>query len=526
VPENIKGQRVLVTGAAGFIGFHLAKKLHRTGNLVVGLDAFNDYYDQELKRVRANYLTHDLDVEVVEGNVCDKQLLKQLFEKHRFTHVAHLAAQAGVRYSLENPQSYVTNNLMCLTNLFEVVREINPKVVFVYASSSSVYGRNKKVPFSEKDAVDHPSNVYGASKKANEAWALVYHDLFGIKVTGLRFFTVYGPFGRPDMAIYLWANSISKNEPLRLYEKKDSWGRDVELKRDFTYVDDIVDGVIGCLSLGADHEVFNLGNNTPEPITRLIDYLGEGLGRPHPKRTLKPLPSADITMTFADISHAQRRIGFEPKTKLKDGVRKFVSWYRDYYYPSNVIMLFVRDDATFKEWYTTKGNKKLPNTRYYIFHSKKVSQRLVNQYTQMNMRFRSLPQDQVSSVGQLAGQYLEFLENMLLSTPRKDWELKRVAMFLQGENVSFKYDASYAEQSLFSQTDKSLIYMGTTTELQGAEWWAGCSKPDSIKDPVSAEALAGEAHAVVKLLKYTLKEDSVCFPMALNDARQNNREFS
>lgn len=500
-PEPISGKRVLVTGAAGFIGFHLSKQLNAYNNKVVGLDSFNDYYDQELKYTRANILRKEYQIEVIDGNICDKKLLQDMFRKYEFTHIAHLAAQAGVRYSLQNPQSYVTNNIMCSTILFEVVREINPNIVVVYASSSSVYGRNTKIPFSEKDPVNHPSNVYGASKRANEQWALVYHDLFGIKVTGLRFFTVYGPFGRPDMAIYLWSNAISKDEPIPLYEKKDASGRNIVIMRDFTYVDDIVDGIIGSLSLGAELEVFNLGNNTPEPIVNLIDYLGKELGRPNPKTQLKPLPKADITMTYADISHAKKRLGFHPRTKLNDGVKSFVSWYQSYYFPTNIVFLFVENVDDFKKWYSINGDHASKNTHIYILHDSEFPLEIIKSYTSLQIRFRKV--DKVDQPT-LSKQMKQIAEDMIHNCPKEQWKLKRVAAYYSTSG----YSSLYTEQALYQPHDL-ILKRGPNPDNED-----NCRI--EFTTPVSSKQIAGDSLLFLDIMKQASGMTS-CFGVQWNN---------
>jgi len=256
---------------------------------------------------------------VVEGDVCDDELLLKLFKQHGFTHVAHLAAQAGVRYSLSNPQSYIRQNLQCFISLLETHRQF-PKVKLIYASSSSVYGSNTKAPFSETDRVDSPNSLYAASKKADEAIAHVYHGLYHIPVTGLRFFTVYGPWGRPDMAYFSFTHRISKGKPIKVY------GHGTP-RRDFTYIDDIVDGIVAALALGAEEEVFNLGNHRTEGLGRFIDVIERELGT-SANKTMTDMAPGDVLATYADVDHAHRVLGYSPKTSIDVGLRKFMRWYR------------------------------------------------------------------------------------------------------------------------------------------------------------------------------------------------------
>jgi len=323
---------ILVTGGAGFVGFHLSLRLHREGCRVVALDNFNPYYSTALKRARAEQLQLK-GIEVVEGDMCDPGLLGKLFDLHRFTHVASMAAQAGVRYSLTNPQSYIRSNLECFVTLLETLRS-SPHVPLVYASSSSVYGANQKAPFSESDRVDSPNSLYAATKKANEAIAHVYHGLYGIPVTGLRFFTVYGPWGRPDMAYFSFTHRIAEGLPIQIY----GHGRP---QRDFTYIDDIVEGIVGALALGAAEEVFNLGNHRTESLLHFIEVIEQEVGRPA-NRSMVDMAPGDVLSTFADIEHAHASIGYMPKTTIEIGMHEFVQWYRS--------PLFRREYAEEGEW--------------------------------------------------------------------------------------------------------------------------------------------------------------------------------
>lgn len=316
-------KKVLVTGAAGFIGMHLALQLSKRGNVVVGLDNFNSYYDLELKRDRAYELKKE-GVHVVKGDVCDKELLMELFREHGFTHVAHMAAQAGVRWSLTDPLAYVRSNVMCFVTLLEAVRSF-PGVKVTYASSSSVYGRNTKVPFSVKDPIDQQSSIYAATKKSNEDIARVYHHLYHIPLTGLRFFTVYGPWGRPDMAVYDFSERMFSGRPIDVY----SHGL---LSRDFTYIDDIVNGVVAAINYGATLEVFNLGKGHPEKVNELIEIMEKTLGI-QARRNELPMQPGDVAQTWADISETTQALGFLPTTDLQTGIAKWAQWYlvyRDY----------------------------------------------------------------------------------------------------------------------------------------------------------------------------------------------------
>jgi UDP-glucuronate 4-epimerase len=313
------GSAVLVTGGAGFVGYHLCLRLRRSGVRVVALDNFDPYYSTALKRARQERLK-SAGIQVVEGDMCDEQRLSQLLlDDASFTHVASMAAQAGVRYSLIRPQAYVRANVQCFLTLLEVLRQ-RPSVRLVYASSSSVYGANTKAPFSEDDRTDSPNSLYAATKKTNEQLAHVYHGLYGLHVTGLRFFTVYGPWGRPDMAYFSFAHRISTGQPIEVY----GHGKP---QRDFTYIDDVVEGVVGALALGADEEIFNLGNHRTEPLGRFISVLEAELGQRANKTEVGMAPG-DVLATYADVQRATERIGYTPRTSIDEGLRKFVQWYR------------------------------------------------------------------------------------------------------------------------------------------------------------------------------------------------------
>lgn len=310
---------LLITGAAGFIGFHLAKAAKRRGDQVVGLDNFNSYYDPKLKEMRARLLKQE-GIEVVRGDICDEALLEEISQNHAVTHIAHLAAQAGVRYSLEAPKAYVKSNIEGFLNVLEVCRRC-PNLKLVYASSSSVYGMNEKVPFSETDRVDLQASLYGATKKSNELFAATYHHLFNISVTGLRYFTVYGPWGRPDMAYYSFTQKILNGDPIKVFNHG-------KMLRDFTYIDDIVRGTLAAIDKECACEVFNLGNHQPTELKKFIEIIEKAVGK-KAKMEFLPMQPGDVPATFADISHSQSVLGFQPETPLETGIPLFVEWYND-----------------------------------------------------------------------------------------------------------------------------------------------------------------------------------------------------
>jgi len=331
---------ILVTGGAGFVGFHLTQRLAKDGFKVVVIDDFNPYYSPALKRDRAAQLTsaHPGLVTVLDQDLCDGDKLEKLIDNEQVTHVVSLAAQAGVRYSLQQPAAYMRANVRCFLSLLEVLRD-RRAVKLVYASSSSVYGANKEAPFSESQRVDTPNSLYAATKKSNEAFALVYHKLYNISATGLRFFTVYGPWGRPDMAYFSFAHKMTKGEPIAVY----GHGKP---SRDFTYVDDIVTGLVGCLALGAPYEVFNLGNNEPVNLLTFIKTLERELDL---KATLNMTDMApgDVLSTHADVSRAKRLLGYQPTTSLDVGLREFAKWFKGPEYKERY--------ATEGLWRTGKG---------------------------------------------------------------------------------------------------------------------------------------------------------------------------
>jgi Nucleoside-diphosphate-sugar epimerases len=314
-------KRILITGAAGFIGFHLALHLHKRGDFVVGLDNFNAYYDPSLKYQRQQIL-QKLPIHIAHIDIRDQKLVKELIEKNEITHVVHLAAQAGVRHSLSAPDDYVASNLQGFVSILESCRAF-PKIKLIYASSSSVYGLNKKIPFAVEDKTDHPANLYGATKKANEVMAHAYHHLYGLSVTALRYFTVYGPWGRPDMAYYRFTRQICEGEPIDVFNHG-------LMKRDFTYIDDIVSGTAAAVDLGAACEIFNLGNHRPISLVYLIELLEEGLKKKAAKNML-PMQPGEVTETYADIQKSQRLLNFRPAVSLEEGIVKFLEWYRSYH---------------------------------------------------------------------------------------------------------------------------------------------------------------------------------------------------
>lgn len=317
-----KNQTTLVTGAAGFIGFHLCKKLLENGNRVIGLDNLNPYYDVSLKKARLEHLKSHKEFFFNKADIEDLPKLKKIFRDQPIDRICNLAAQAGVRYSLIDPFSYQKSNLEGFLNLLEMAREHRVSN-FVYASSSSVYGKNDTYPFSTEDRVDTPVSLYGATKKANELMAHAYSHLFDIPCTGLRFFTVYGPWGRPDMALFIFTEAILKNKPIKVYNH----GR---MKRDFTYIDDIVDGTMAALDRPFPYEVFNLGNSNVIGLLDFIRVIEEGLGK-KAKKEMLPMQPGDVPETSADIQKSRDMLGFSPKTSIKEGVGKFLTWYREYY---------------------------------------------------------------------------------------------------------------------------------------------------------------------------------------------------
>jgi UDP-glucuronate 4-epimerase len=348
--------RILVTGAAGFIGFHLSRKLLENSREIIGIDNLNTYYDPALKQSRLQQLEQYPEFTFQKVDIKDKEALDTLFETHRPTHVINLAAQAGVRYSIDNPYAYVDSNLIGFVNILEACRN-NPVEHLLYASSSSVYGGNTVVPFSTDHHVDHPVSLYAATKKANELMAHTYSHLYGIPTTGLRFFTVYGPYGRPDMAYYSFTKDILAGDPIKVFNHG-------KMERDFTYIDDIVEGIVKLIdkppaagkkrdetrnvsmddrrddNQGANrdepgtsfapYKIYNIGNSKPVPLMRFISALETALGKEADKIYLDMQPG-DVPRTYADVSELERDIGFKPSTSIEDGLARFVDWYLEYH---------------------------------------------------------------------------------------------------------------------------------------------------------------------------------------------------
>jgi len=332
--------KILVTGAAGFIGFHTAQKLLGRGEQVVGLDNLNDYYDVSLKEARLNLLRSSPNFEFVKMDLAEREPMRSLFEREKFQRVVHLAAQAGVRYSIQNPLAYIDSNVVGFANILEGCRH-NGVEHLVYASTSSVYGANTKMPFSVHQNVDHPLSFYAATKKANELMAHTYAHLYDLPVTGLRFFTVYGPWGRPDMALFMFTRNILAGRPIDVF----NYGNH---RRDFTYIDDIAEGVVRAMdrvatgnpdwdsdapdpgTSKAPYRLYNIGNNQPVELMRYIECIEQCLGRKAEKNLL-PLQPGDVPDTYADIEDLERDVGYRPATPVEAGVEKFVRWYVDYY---------------------------------------------------------------------------------------------------------------------------------------------------------------------------------------------------
>jgi len=333
--------KILVTGAAGFIGFNLSKKLIDKGDYVIGLDNINSYYDVSLKEARLEKLKEDKNFEFHKLDLANKDKIDQLFVENNFDAVVHLAAQAGVRYSLSNPNAYVDSNLVGFINILEGCRHTKELKHLVFASSSSVYGANTKIPFSVHDNVDHPVSLYAATKKANELMAHSYSHLYRIPMTGLRFFSVYGPWGRPDMALFIFTKAILEDKPIDVFNNG-------EMRRDFTYIDDIVEGVIRVLdrpptanpiwsgknpdpsTSTAPYKLYNIGNNQPVELMRFIEVLEKALGK-NARKNMLPLQPGDVPVNYADISDLIKDTGFSPNTSIEIGIQNFVDWYKHYY---------------------------------------------------------------------------------------------------------------------------------------------------------------------------------------------------
>lgn len=332
--------KYLITGAAGFIGFHLSKRLLEQGNSVVGIDNLNDYYDVNLKKARLNELKEDPEFTFYKLDLVDRKGIEKLFSENKFDSVVNLAAQAGVRYSRTNPRAYIDSNIVGFLNVLEGCRSNGIKHL-VFASSSSVYGANTKMPFSVHHNVDHPVSLYAATKKSNELMAHTYSSLYQLPCTGLRFFTVYGPLGRPDMAPFLFTRAIMENRPIDVFNQG-------KMMRDFTYIDDVVEGLTRVIdkipvpdtgwnsdnpdsaTSYAPYRIYNIGNNNPIELMKFIEVLEDCLGRKAEKKFL-PMQPGDVPATYADVDDLVRDVGFKPSTPIEEGIKKFVEWYLDYY---------------------------------------------------------------------------------------------------------------------------------------------------------------------------------------------------
>lgn len=330
---------ILVTGAAGFIGFYLSKRLLEQGETVVGVDNINDYYDTKLKDARLDILANFDKFTFIKGDLADKAVVDKVFAEHKPKIVVNLAAQAGVRYSITNPDAYISSNIVGFFNILEACRN-NPVKHLVYASSSSVYGTNKKVPYSTEDKVDNPVSLYAATKKSNELMAHAYSKLYKIPATGLRFFTVYGPMGRPDMAYFGFTNKLVKGEKIQIFNYGD-------MKRDFTYIDDIVTGIVNVMQKppkenedGALYKVYNIGNNKPENLLYFVETLekclmNEGIIDKPAEKELLPMQPGDVYQTYADVDDLIHDFNFKPSTSLEEGLSRFAKWYKEFYGSEN-----------------------------------------------------------------------------------------------------------------------------------------------------------------------------------------------
>ena len=321
---------VLVTGAAGFIGFHLSQALLKKNYMVVGYDNINDYYDVNLKYARLDVLKNFDNFKFIHADLADADAVNKVFEEYHPDIVVNLAAQAGVRYSIENPRTYIDSNIIGFFNILEACRH-NPVEHLLYASSSSVYGNQEKTPFSVDDQVDRPISLYAATKKSDELLAFSYAHLYKIPATGLRFFTVYGPYGRPDMAYFGFTNKIFADEPIKIFNNGD-------MLRDFTYIDDIVTGILNILPCppeadanGDMYKIYNIGNNKPEKLMTFIETLEDVIGMKAKKEYL-PMQAGDVYQTYADVSELEKNFGFKPQTTISEGLTNFINWYRDFYH--------------------------------------------------------------------------------------------------------------------------------------------------------------------------------------------------
>ena len=320
-------EKILITGGAGFIGFHLSKRLLDNNYQVIVVDNLNDYYDVNLKKERLKILKEYKNFIFIKADISNKDEIMKPFQEYNFDVVINLAAQAGVRYSIDHPDSYITSNIIGFFNILECCRTY-PVKHLLFASSSSVYGKNKKVPYATTDKTDQPVSLYAATKKSDELMAYAYSSLYGIKATGLRFFTVYGPYGRPDMAYFSFTNSIINNKEIKVFNHGDMY-------RDFTYIDDIIEGIIRLidkppLETDVPFKVYNIGNNNPVKISDFITILEKAIGK-EAKKIYLPMQKGDVYETYADITDLKEKTGFAPKTSLAEGLKQFVKWYKEFY---------------------------------------------------------------------------------------------------------------------------------------------------------------------------------------------------
>ena len=322
-------KKVLITGGAGFIGFHLSKKLLENGYQVIAIDNLNDYYDIRLKEERLNILKNHDNFSFIKLDISEKEKMVDLFKKNQFNIVINLAAQAGVRYSITHPESYITSNIIGFYNILECCRNY-PVEHLLFASSSSVYGKNEKVPYATTDKTDYPVSLYAATKKSDELMAYAYSNLYDIKATGLRFFTVYGPYGRPDMAYFSFTKNIFENKEIKIFNNGDMY-------RDFTYIDDIVEGIYRLLNktpkkdqYGVPFKVYNIGNNKPVKISEFVSILEKEIGKTAIKKYL-PMQPGDVYQTYADIEDLKEETGFTPTTLIEEGLHNFINWYKNFY---------------------------------------------------------------------------------------------------------------------------------------------------------------------------------------------------
>lgn len=318
-------KRILITGTAGFIGFHLARRLLKEGNFVFGVDNFNAYYDVRLKEARHAILEAEKNYSFVKADISDKAALTAAFDSFKPEIVVNLAAQAGVRYSILDPDSYIRSNVVGFLNILECCRHAENKPRLLYASSSSVYGGNRELPFSEEQAVDHPVSLYAATKKSNELMAHSYTHLYGFQTLGFRFFTVYGPWGRPDMAAWLFSDAMSQGRSIKVFNNG-------EMYRDFTYIDDIVDGLVRCIESDSLplYDVYNIGNHRSERLLDMINIIAKEIGVENPKMEFLPMQDGDVPSTYASIDKLNAAVGYEPTTPISVGMPKFVKWFKEW----------------------------------------------------------------------------------------------------------------------------------------------------------------------------------------------------